>query len=222
MGSVSSSEILDTGTVRFGIGEGIAEVFELCTARQKVDRQHIKANGNAVAVVLRNLPKVRCGHAAKRALFVKVDLGLGCGEITGGASLDLEDYESISVPGDEVEVSLDAICPPSTRHDGVTERAEMEVGGVFPSFSGKEVLRPGISAGSAVCQVLENEVKASFCGERELGEAHGERITLMAAKSAPKHCKTAPCAQYNVRGTSLAQEQRYTWMCTPSTTQTTI
>jgi hypothetical protein len=122
------------------VGEGVADVFKLGLVGNEIDGKNIEADRHAGAVTSGKLRQPRCGHAAELAFFGTVDLDFGWKEIARGTGFDLDDDECVSIPGDEVEVTADAIGDPAARDDGVPERAEMEESVVFTALASKEMV----------------------------------------------------------------------------------
>ena len=115
------------------------------------------------------------GHAAEHPLLGGVDGGF-CGEEYlrrggGGAGLDLEDDECGAVPGEKVEVAVEAWATPASADDGVAELAKVEEGGIFAALAGEEMRRERRVAVDAGAQ---EGVNAAFQRKCERGEAHGK------------------------------------------------
>jgi hypothetical protein len=147
-------------------------VLELFARGEQVDREQIEADGDAVSMLARELAEPGLGHQAELALLVFVDGGFGGGEVAEGAGFDLEDDQSGTVPGDEVEVAAELGAGPALSDDGEAETAEMKERGLFSAEASDEVRWEFGGGGSA----LEGFESTLLEVEREGSEAHAGRI----------------------------------------------
>jgi hypothetical protein len=123
----------------------------------------------------RKLGQIRGGQAAKLALLGGVDLGLGRKEVACGTGFHLDDYDGVSVPGDEVEIAADAIGDPAAGHNGVAECAELKKGEILAAFAGEEMrrFRPLAGAGGAIRQTAVAERAQAKVGAPLEGQEAG-------------------------------------------------
>ena len=134
-----------TSAITWGLGEreGIADVVEFGAGWKLVDGENVEADGDAVASGGGKLAEVGGGHLAQNMLLMGVDSGLGWrkGRFPGRgcAGFDFKDDEGGAVPGDEVEVTGEALGAPAAGDDRVAQAAKMEVRGVFSALAGEQV-----------------------------------------------------------------------------------
>jgi len=125
-------------------------VFELDAGAEEVDGEQVEADGDALAVLAGELAEPGVGHEPELALLGAVDRGFGGGEVAGGASLDFENDEGGTVPGEEVDITAEFGGGPALGDDGETEAAEVEERSLLTAEAGDEVGRKARGRGAAL------------------------------------------------------------------------
>jgi hypothetical protein len=96
----------------------------------------------------------------------------------GGTSFHFNDDEGRAIPGDEVEVSVEALGAPATGDDGVVEGAEVEEGGIFAAFTEEQMWR---EFAAAVGEGAEAGVEAAFDFEGKVFQTHACSINCLCS-----------------------------------------
>src|ERR1700679_1638573 len=114
---------------------------------------------------------------------MSIDRSIGRRKVTSSPGLNLKDHDRGAVPGHQIEVPAQPLRSPSTRHNRVTQAAQMEVSGVFTPLSGQQMRR---FQALAVGKRTQRSIGAAFHRERKRGETHQRFHRLPKTSAARK------------------------------------